>query len=1396
MRFMSNEQHRPIFLSGQRRLALVIGVNSSASTSLVPLQYAERDAALMAEVLQTRCDFELFKPTLLGNEASTDAVRNAVIKLSLQAEKDDLLLFYFSGHGQQMSIEAGMQSTYLVTANFDEQIVEVDNNAHLSLPWLRENLLLKTKAERVLIILDCCFAEDIRTPPDRYLEELQQRIAYYFDMPGSNEGTRRSGLCVALAAAGYDQNAGEQNGAGIMTGLLLKALSGEEDDVLGNDGNITVNRLTEYIKESMPQQQKPAISKSDTGGYEYILAQYPERAAELYRLRHHTPVVNERPHSYTPESHKDTFQPRPGEFETLERLLLPPQASNASSLRVALVGVIGMGGIGKTQLAAEFAHRYKERFAAGIFWMSAIGTTLLEWQRQFADLAEKTDYLRGDDDITNPENEARRARHMCRYLASNANALLILDNVENTDFVLTALSSLAGIEARCTILYTSRNTVTPHGVKRHVVERLPEDGALHLLLTHKPALLPLALQENTSDPQAKAARAICQYVDYLPLALTLLRDLLQDDYLTLSHIAEQLQQRGAFEITRDFDETEARLFTTFLLSWNKITDLGAQHLFKLAAYFPEATAIPLWLLGLAAGLGETGNTRLEPLGRARTQLQRWSMIEVLTDEQIRLHPLIREFGRQLVTHDEQGNKLLQEAGQHLVNEFTNINKLEQRAFAVGYWRCLEQVQQAYQYAQILDANNIETLERLEQWLARDSSLLGTDEFWPEKMPGLFYQLLHNHFIEAGYQVPATRKQAARWIRQLEQVGIEDDTLLREFKHPDSVTCVSYSPDGRTIATGCEDGVARLWDVASGRTLIKFRGHTDGIFCLAFSPDGTKIATGSDDATTRIWDVTNGTQLHLLRGSVQALHSVAFSPNGERLVTTSEDGIGRVWDVASGEETATLSKRDVTLTYTLFTPDSEKVVSCSLYNVFLWDVRSETIVKVLEEEVPGQRVHRLFLLKNQIIVVGSEQIDKYPDLDSNITEIKTKVWNVESREILAEIPEPESEGSVTSNIIDTAISPDSTKLIITLGERLIRMWNMKESTTTINLARHAGRITSIDFSPHNNTIITGSEDRTARLWSMINPQMLAIASSAYNLTKIMSFSHDGTKLVLLNMYGQVNLCDTQTRWRTAIKIDTLSHVNSISFSPDDTSIVSGLHDGIKVFDALNGGVQLDISNISETIKPSPINTPEVNDVCFSPDCTIIVSSDTHHKIQLRDAVQGNKIAQLEGHRGGVHHLVFSPDGTRLVSGSDDGTARIWNMTDYTTIAILKDHVGGVTSLCISPDSTLMATASLDGVVHIWSMQDGKALAMLKGRRVATSNMAFSPDGSLLLVNDCYAYTSLWKMDRQGNGQLVGTYKTASEIKAIHWQDTRHIILAGIDGSGYEPQFYHLALEGEW
>lgn len=415
----------------------------------------------MAEVLEQQCGFELFMPPLLGEQASSEAIRKAIRKLARDRSDDDFLLLYFSGHGLPWRVEAGRDAVYLGSCDFDERDVEDEEGSHISLQWLRERLFEGTQAGRVLLILDCCFSGAMgTTAPDHYLVELRQRIAYYFEAPGVESQTRSGGLRLALTATGHKQAAAEGYSYGLMTSFLFPALRGEVPEVLEveQQGQISLQRLHRYLELVMPKEQPPSLS-GDFAGRSCILASYPERAAQLRRTLVRA-VGSGRPTTYIPFPRNPLFQPRLGEFEELETLLFERQDLH-KPLRLGLVGVVGMGGIGKTQLAIELAYREQQRFPSGIFWMPAIGKTFFEWQRHFAELAFNMGYLPPDDDVAHPEIEARRARYFCRYLAQHADALLILDNVEDPMLVVSALPQLAGEEVACPVLYTSRSTEAP-----------------------------------------------------------------------------------------------------------------------------------------------------------------------------------------------------------------------------------------------------------------------------------------------------------------------------------------------------------------------------------------------------------------------------------------------------------------------------------------------------------------------------------------------------------------------------------------------------------------------------------------------------------------------------------------------------------------------------------------------------------------------------------------------------------------------------------------------------------------------------------------------------------------------------------------------------------------------
>jgi Flp pilus assembly protein TadD len=108
--------------------------------------------------------------------------------------------------------------------------------------------------------------------------------------------------------------------------------------------------------------------------------------------------------------------------------------------------------------------------------------------------------------------------------------------------------------------------------------------------------------------------------------------------------------------------------------------------------------------------------------------------------------------------------------------------------------------------------------------------------------------------------------------------------------------VTYSPDGRRVAAVAGlDRTVRIWDAASGQELLTLKGHTDLVSDVSYSPDGRRLASASQDGTVRIWDAASGQELLTLRGPTSFVQSVAFSPDGRRLAMAG--GVGWVWEAS-------------------------------------------------------------------------------------------------------------------------------------------------------------------------------------------------------------------------------------------------------------------------------------------------------------------------------------------------------------------------------------------------------------------------------------------------------------------------------------------------------------------
>src|SRR5262245_40873862 len=159
-------------------------------------------------------------------------------------------------------------------------------------------------------------------------------------------------------------------------------------------------------------------------------------------------------------------------------------------------------------------------------------------------------------------------------------------------------------------------------------------------------------------------------------------------------------------------------------------------------------------------------------------------------------------------------------------------------------------------------------------------------------------------------------------------------------HVSPVSAVRFSPDGEMLATagsGGDERTVRLWNVGDRGAIGRLTGHLDSVTDVVFSPDGTMLATASADATVRLWSLSSRRQITSLTGHGGPVRAVTFSPDGKLLASAGADGTVRLWDVERRAPIGNLKARDE-VNAVAFSPDGKLLASGGRENtVRLWDV---------------------------------------------------------------------------------------------------------------------------------------------------------------------------------------------------------------------------------------------------------------------------------------------------------------------------------------------------------------------------------------------------------------------------------------------------------------------------
>jgi tetratricopeptide (TPR) repeat protein len=463
--------------------------------------------------------------------------------------------------------------------------------------------------------------------------------------------------------------------------------------------------------------------------------------------------------SYLPYRPNPFFKGREQELKIIHEMLSTGPANISQ-----IVAAAGLGGIGKTELAVNYAHRYRDFYPDGIFWVNAEGDDL---SLEFLKLAP---YLVSNlaDDM--PDEEILTQVKLA--LNFRAKRLLILDNVTSAKAI-TAYLPVASSGTH--VLITSRLQDIGVEVKSLSIDVLPSEAALQLLLSRR---------QNEKD--LASAQRICQLLGNLPLALELAAGYLgKKPNKSLAEYLSDLEQTGALKHKtlcgkyirgRLSTQHETNIAATFEISYRLIElNPPAKTAFFAASWFAPFS------------ISEEMLTATVNDEDAIEELVNLSLLKREQDMRLFMHRLVREFAQEI-----QEQQIRQQMQLIVVDNLINLCQI---GGSVRSEDILKEIDHIEYGLTILSNQEHQKRMVLQHWLGKTYTLLGRSEYAINVLNQSLElaEKLHNRRFQA-IVLTSLGKALQRQgnFKLAEEVLLQSLTLEKDFSNPRSLAIVLNS----------------------------------------------------------------------------------------------------------------------------------------------------------------------------------------------------------------------------------------------------------------------------------------------------------------------------------------------------------------------------------------------------------------------------------------------------------------------------------------------------------------------------------------------------------------------------------------------------------------------------
>jgi WD40 repeat protein len=496
-----------------------------------------------------------------------------------------------------------------------------------------------------------------------------------------------------------------------------------------------------------------------------------------------------------------------------------------------------------------------------------------------------------------------------------------------------------------------------------------------------------------------------------------------------------------------------------------------------------------------------------------------------------------------------------------------------------------------------------------------------------------------------------------------------------FQHAGTVSEIVPLPDGKRVLTAADDGSARMWDLESGKELMRYvRKDSDTFWGVRALPGGAQILTAGSGGFATRWDLATGKKLMSYEHS-GTVYRLALRPGGKEFVAVDNSNFAVLWDVETGKKLQT------------FKGHTDSVYSA----VFISG---------------GER----------LLTGGSDG--------------KLKLWNVETGKCEKTLKENFEE------IYTIALSPDEKRIVLCSDDERVCVYEA-ETLKLVWSEKDSGEMSVVTWSPDGTRVAAANNDEKLFVWDAETGEELKKISLPGNSHRGVSFSVDGKELFsgcdgVLCRYSVAS----GKRVVPTMGLPVLDGgIEEIALTSDGgLALAQGDGATVQAWETKTGKTaqRFDAPDDSSSMALSPDG--ELLALGGSGGSVALVEVETGNQVRMLVCENGGGGRGGNVFRGGAGSLAFDDAGERLVASSSGPQGVLWDVKTGKQLQVFSGHEDSINDIAFASGDETVITVSDDKTVRMWDVRTGNEVDKMELKDEAAELVVSLEGGRSFLIND--------------------------------------------------------------